>query len=71
MSEGLKHVAGPGEAHLSLSVKGRREGLGLFSVPGSFCRNGLEKILRYRAGFGCFRHIVEALFGKQEGSAVL
>ena len=37
MSEGLKHVAGPGEAHLGLSVKGRREGLGLFPVPGSFC----------------------------------
>ena len=49
MSEGLKHVAGPGEAHLGLSVKGRREGLGLFPVPGPMGRNGLEKILRYRA----------------------
>ena len=70
MAEGLKHVAGPGEAHLGLSVKGRREGLDLFPVPGSISRNGLEKILRYGAGFGCFRHIVEALFGKQKGSPV-
>ena len=46
MSEGLKHVAGPGEAHLGLSVKGGREGLGLFPVPGSIFRNGPEKNLR-------------------------
>lgn len=71
MSEGLKHVAGPGEAHLGLSVKGGREGLGLFPVPGSISRDGLGKNLWHGGEGGRFRHIVEALFGKQEGSAVL